>query len=333
MLNELSELSRSLFGPLLIELFVVFIAIVVRDDKPKMAKILGFGTLLAGFIGFGSTILQNINPQIISSIPIIGDIVQPATEVPQEQAADYQFSPSGLGEFTFGQYDFDEESCVLKDHLDKATQLELWQTLWLGFTVPYQAGDVGNIIYWTVYLPDGNKLYDNIPVILDDTLCNWTSIEMDKNSPTGQYYLLVTYQENTVFEKYFQIEYYDLSEVILPNRPGFGTGIKLGRNGAKQLDCILGIETDTFNAADFASDEWVYYVAPYQDSEVGNKYKYQVYDQNMVLVQYAEQTLKDEYQHCAWGGFSLGNNPDTGKYLFRILYQGEEVYQKDFWIK
>ena len=326
----LTEQSRILFGSLLTELIIVIIAIVVRDDKPKMAKILTFGTVLAGLIGFGPTILQNINPQRISSIPIFSELLQSSSETPQQQATDLQFPTSGLGEFTFGQYDFDEENCILKDGLDEATQLELWQSLWLGFAVPYQTVDIGNTIYWTVYLPNGEKLYDNSSSILDDTLCNWTVIEMDKNSPIGQYHLLVTYQENMVFEKYFVIEFFDLSEVILPNRPGFGMGIKLGSGGVNQFDCVLATETNTFNAADFANDEWVYFVAPYKDSEVGWDYKFQVYDSNMLLVQWAEKTLNDEYQHCSWSGFSLGNNPDKGKYLFRVLYQGDEVYKTDF---
>jgi len=62
------EIGRSLFGSLITELFIVVLAIVLRDDKRKVAAVLAIGTLIAGLIGFRQSIFQSIS-QLAKSLP------------------------------------------------------------------------------------------------------------------------------------------------------------------------------------------------------------------------------------------------------------------------
>ena len=56
----MSEFGQSLFSSLLVELVVVIFAILFRNDKRKVAIALAIGTLIAGIIGFGPNIWQNL---------------------------------------------------------------------------------------------------------------------------------------------------------------------------------------------------------------------------------------------------------------------------------
>lgn len=52
------DMGRNLFYALLTELLVAIIALLVKDDKKKMAIILGVGTIIAGLVGFSHQILS-----------------------------------------------------------------------------------------------------------------------------------------------------------------------------------------------------------------------------------------------------------------------------------
>ena len=52
----MTDLGRNLFYALLAELFVVIVAVLVKDDKRKLAMVLGVGTLIAALLGFGPQI-------------------------------------------------------------------------------------------------------------------------------------------------------------------------------------------------------------------------------------------------------------------------------------
>lgn len=54
------DISRNLAGSLLFEIVIIILAALVNDDKRKMIAILGLGTILAGFIGFGAPLLKII---------------------------------------------------------------------------------------------------------------------------------------------------------------------------------------------------------------------------------------------------------------------------------
>jgi hypothetical protein len=54
----LSKLARGLFGALVAELLVLLLAVLVKDDKRKMALVLLIGTVSAGAIGFGPQAVQ-----------------------------------------------------------------------------------------------------------------------------------------------------------------------------------------------------------------------------------------------------------------------------------
>jgi hypothetical protein len=82
----LQELWRSLFSGLLVELFVVVVSLLLRDDKRKLAVVLVFGTMFAGTVAFGDVIINAI-AQVPSTLarptsPVTGPADTVATPVP-----------------------------------------------------------------------------------------------------------------------------------------------------------------------------------------------------------------------------------------------------------
>ena len=63
----ISELGQSLFVSLLTELFVLLIAVLVRNDKRKMIMVLLLGTVISGATGSGVQAFQTtIRPEMTS---------------------------------------------------------------------------------------------------------------------------------------------------------------------------------------------------------------------------------------------------------------------------
>jgi len=80
-----ANIGKELFYSLFVELIVVVVAIIVRDDKRKIAFVLFVGTALAGIIGYGSQIfsqMSNIDFVTPTSQSINQVIVNTATEIP-----------------------------------------------------------------------------------------------------------------------------------------------------------------------------------------------------------------------------------------------------------
>jgi hypothetical protein len=102
------DIGRNLFYALLTELIVVIIAIFAKDDKKKVLTILGIGTLLAGFFGFGSQIIESI-PKLSPSttravqLPILTST--PINLAPNPSFEDGTDQPTG-----WGTYDLDNPS-------------------------------------------------------------------------------------------------------------------------------------------------------------------------------------------------------------------------------
>jgi len=327
----LIELGRALFASMLTELIVLVIALLLRDDRRKVALVLTLGTIIAGVVGFGPQIVQDVGnnpspslspinvsqgistytptttaPQIIPSrtpaltvsqvTPIV--IVVTRTPVPRPTTV----GRGGLGNFSFGMGNLNLQNCTLANAVSTVDQLSLWKQYWLGFAVPYKFEDVGNSIIMTVYAPDGSKVYDQVPIELDNLLCIQYSLHLSRTSTPGTYRLEIAYNGITVFEKNFEVQYYDLSQVPVPNRPAYGN-FTFGRGGTERQGCDVDQQTDSINAADFTNDDWIYYTSTYSKSDIGNTYHYQIFNTNDIMTQDWERTLKDDdYFFCQWGG-------------------------------
>lgn len=63
----MSEFWQNIFYAFVAELFVILTAWLVKEDKRKQVLVLGFGTAIAGIIGFGPDIIQTLSPPITTT--------------------------------------------------------------------------------------------------------------------------------------------------------------------------------------------------------------------------------------------------------------------------
>ena len=157
---------------------------------------------------------------------------------------------------------------------------------------------------------------------------------MPRTSTPGTYRLEVLYNSYLLYEKKFEILFYDLSQITVPNRPAFGN-FSFGRGGVERSKCVTENAIAVFDINEFSKDPWIYYISTYSSKEIGNKYIFQVFNPENIMLHNTEVVLKDnDYYFCEWGGFSLkSSTPVKGKYIFKVLYNGKVLYQKDFTIK
>jgi Tol biopolymer transport system component len=66
----MDQLGRDLFAALLTELIFVMLAILLRDDKRRVAVVLAIGTLIAGIIGFGPQMIGIVKLDLPSPISL-----------------------------------------------------------------------------------------------------------------------------------------------------------------------------------------------------------------------------------------------------------------------
>lgn len=76
----MEELNRNLFASFFVELVVVVLAILLKDDKRKVAAVLAIGTLIVGFVGFREYIFQYLSKNVSSFASMSFPTQQPEIE-------------------------------------------------------------------------------------------------------------------------------------------------------------------------------------------------------------------------------------------------------------
>jgi len=101
----MTELARNIFWSLLTEIIFVGLAVILRDDKRKMVSLLLVGTILAGVIGFGQSVKENVLSLPNISLPKSESKVPQVSPASQEQVVEaidtiYSYKARGTEKYT-----------------------------------------------------------------------------------------------------------------------------------------------------------------------------------------------------------------------------------------
>lgn len=237
--------------------------------------------------------------------------------------------------FTIGREGMHKECRVLKP-VTEVRQADLFMDKWLYFAAPLQTVDTDKWLTWRLIDPKGNRINNSNPIPMEwykVSKCFYQRFPLNHSSDPGTYRLVVDLNDQTLYEKSFNIIYSDPSELQYPDHAPLGN-FTFGR-GRADVDnsCSVTEQGTIFDLKDFQKDTAIYFASQYSSDEINNPVFWTLFGPNNNIIRRQKRILESNGHLCFHEVISLGNSPILGNYRLVVKYESENIFEVSFKIK
>lgn len=323
------EISRELFFGLIVEVISIFIVVLIKKNSNRVIALV-IGTIISGYIGFSSQIKGFFNPDLdttSSNFTITQSPTPKPTEIPVSATPENDFLE--LDTPMLGQT-FLETECSVEEK-STITQKDLWLKDEVIFVSKYSMTDVNKNVSWQLTRPDGSLFENGEETLGANNECLFIYTSVTENDAVGVYKFELLYNGSVAYEKSFEIQSSDFSDITLSRR-AIGD-FTFGQGGVNLYYCAtLGENLPTL--IDFSKtpdDLWLYIASPYLESDIGKKITWSTYFPNGNLIYENTFILEDRKDLCFWTAHELlWFKYEDGLYRTTIKINEEEILTEDF---
>lgn len=238
------------------------------------------------------------------------------------------------GSFSFGREGINEDECDVTTQVTSFSQEELIYDPWIYFSACADILSFGPELKILVWDPFGEDIYHD--VIETSAEFFWGGRHLDGVlEPLGEYVFEIRDSNDApLFRQLFTISQSDLSSLPWPNRMPFGA-ITLGQEPNMNVDdCRAQINFSGVTVAEVAENPFIEVMSPYQQTEIGEWYKWRVDSlSGEAVYDWQYKQLEGSLDLCWWVWFSM-ENQQPGEYSFLLAdLDDNEIYSLQFEVR
>ncbi len=238
-----------------------------------------------------------------------------------------QTAASAFGQFSFGLEGYNED-CEVVEISDSVSQKNVFMEEGIYLASAFDETLLGEVVTVLAYNSREEEIFNrNWELTVDDEGCFWWPFYFDPQSEPGTYHVALKLHDVIIYEKSFEITYFDISTIERPLYPAFES-FSFGRYGVDS-DCNVNEPVKSVPIEEISEDEWFYFASAYAMEDIGTTFSWKVLDELGNQKYDSDQEFEDIYDMCFWQGFSMEDDP-PGDYILLIEMDNGHSFIIDF---